>query len=218
MIRLMRKRQPVTLQTWRGVPCLDFNMLLIFARAPLDAAAAAFKKAFKAKSWTKDVMGKWVRATPPAYLAYQFAGHAWTVFDLLTLTSPHPKPGPHDAGKLSKALAGRAMLLAVSDTGGYYEYALFDAGKLLQHYRDAGGGDFHFESADARAKRPKPGDLMKHFDAFMRAQDLLVPPFGTMAMWFDVPVMAEKPFEPRVEEEEEFSADDVPRADLICLA
>jgi nicotinamide-nucleotide amidase len=214
-IRNMPK--PVTMQTWRGCPCLDFNMLLFFARASLDDAAAAFTKTFKTKSWVKDVMEKKVKASDPAYLAYQFAGHAWTTFDLLTSVSRHPTPKPQAAEKFSKTLGARAMLLKVSDTGGYYEYALYDAGRLVQRYRNA-EGQVQFESADKKVKPPKPGNVTKHFDEFVRSQDLLVPPFGTMAMWFDIPLLSEKPFDLRIEEEEEFNADDVPRADLICLA
>src|SRR5688572_8248416 len=77
--------QVITLETWRGAPCLDFNMLLFFAHAPLDDAAAAFVSAFGATSWDKDVFGKDVTIRSPAYLAYQFNGHPWTTFDHLTL-------------------------------------------------------------------------------------------------------------------------------------
>ncbi len=41
----------LTFATWRGVPCFDFNMCLMLAHAPLDAAAAAF---------VKTVGGTWV--------------------------------------------------------------------------------------------------------------------------------------------------------------
>jgi hypothetical protein len=214
----MPSEQPVTMRTWRGCPCLDFNMLLFFAHAPLDEAAMAFTKTFKTESWTKDVIDKSVKASAPAYLAYQFAGHAWTVFDLLTTLSKHPTPKRDAAEKLSRTLGGRAMLLKVSDTGGYYEYALYDAGKLVQRYLDGGDGELQFESADEKMKRPDGGDVTKHFDAFAKSHDLLIPPVGSMSMFLNIPTRPDKPFTVDIEEEEEFNADDVVRADLICLA
>ena len=87
----------------------------------------------------------------------------------------------------------------------------------MQRYCDS-GGDFAFESADAGIKPPAPRDLTRHFDEFMKAQDVLVPPFGSAGAWLDLPRPHERPAKVTIRAWEEFSASNIPRVDLIALA
>jgi len=112
-----KKAVPLTIETWRGVPCLDFNMLQFYAHASLDEAATAFTKAFGGKSWHKDVLGKPVVISEQTYVTYQFKGHPWTIFDHITLTREKQWPRATAAKKLSTTLKGKALYLAISDTG-----------------------------------------------------------------------------------------------------
>jgi hypothetical protein len=206
----------ITIETWRGVPCFDFNnMFLFLARAPLDEATAAFVKTFKAKTWLKDVLGKEVPAKFPAWLVYQFKAHPWTVFDRFKLMGDSTSPQPDDALKLSKALKGKTMLYCTSDTASHYEYALFDSGQLIQRYRTS-EGDLEFESADSRAKRPS--QLREHFNEFMTSLDILIPPFGPASGWLYRPWDDPSPARLHIKQFEEFNPQNIPRVDLISRA
>ena len=202
------------METWRGAPCLDFNMLLFYAHAPLDEAATAFTKAFGSKSWHKDVLEKPVPLTEQAYVAYQFKGHPWTIFDHITLTRQKQLPRAQAAKTLSTRLKGKALYFAISDTGGHYEYTLFDRGNLVQRYCDSTGA-FEFESADKDVETPDPGDLEEHFNEFLTEQDILVPPFGTVKNHLDLPYSGKLPTKITIGECEEFNAENIVRVDLI---
>jgi hypothetical protein len=209
-----RKESVPTMETWRGAPCLDFNMVLFYAHAPLEEAATAFTKAFGCKSWHKDVLDKAVPISEHAYVTYQFKGHLWTIFDNITLAREKQLPRAQAAKKLSTILKGKAMYFAISDTGGHYEYAIFDCGKLVQRYCDSDAG-FEFESSDSDVEAPDPGDLMEHFNDFLTEQDILVPPFGTIGNWVDLPFFKKLPAKVTIGEWEEFNAQNIARVDLI---
>jgi len=209
-----KKSVPLTMETWRGAPCLDFNMLLFYAHAPLDEAATAFTKAFGSKSWHKNVLDKPVPISEHAYVAYQFKGHPWAIFDHITLIRDKHYPRAQAAKKLSTTLKGKALYLAISDTGGHYEYALFDRGRLVQRYCDSTGG-FEFESADGDVETPDPGDLEEHFNDFMTEQDILIPPFGTVGNHAGLTYSGKLPAKVTIGEWEEFNAQNIARVDLI---
>jgi len=135
MAIMPRKRKaPVaefSFAAWRGVPCFDFNMCLLLAHAPMEQAIEAFVKTFDAKR-TRDVVGRDIAHRPPAYLAYQFKGHPWSVFDQFLLALDTRWTTPDDARKFSKTLGDKVLLFPISDTAGVYEYTMYDKGKLFE--------------------------------------------------------------------------------------
>ena len=205
---------------WRGVPCFDFDMCLLLAHAPLDAAAAAFVKTFGGK-WLKDVGGKEVRHKPPAYVIYQFKDHPWTVFDYFVNTAGKTWTTQDEAKRFSRALKDKVILFPISDTGGVYEYAMYDKGKLFERVGDPyprPGEPYElvFESPGRRAKPPEPRDLLKFIDRFMREQDVLIPPFGSVAK--DDPSRLNKQGHTiRVEYDVEFQPENLVRVDYVSV-
>lgn len=205
---------------WRGVPRFDFNMCLLLAHAPLDDAIAAFVKAFGGRV-NKDVMGKRVRHRPPAYLAYQFKEHSWTIFDLFIGAMGVKWTTPEEIKRFSKVLGGKVLLFSISDMAGIYEYAMYEKGKLYERVfnRNAADGtkpyEQGFESPGRKARAPAPGKLLKFIDAFMREQDVLIPPFGSVARECEI---FKSPGAATIQiEEEEFAPANVVRVDYISM-
>ena len=210
-----------TFAAWRGVHCFDFNMCLLLAHAPLDVAAAAFVRTFGGK-WVKDVGGKEVRHTPPAYVVYQFREHPWTVFDYFVNSAGAKWTTQDEAKRLSKALKDKVILFPISDTGGVYEYAMYDQGELFERVGDpypppGKSYELTFESPGRKARPPEPRKLLSFIDEFMREQDVLIPPFGSVAK--DDPFAARKGGQTiRLDYDMEFEPGNLVRVDYLSLA
>ena len=197
-------------------------MCLMLAHAPLDAAAAAFVKTFGGK-WHKDVGGRDVRHTPPAYVVYQFKEHPWTVFDYF-VNSAHSVGAQwttqDEAKRFSKALKDKVILFPISDTAGVYEYSMYDKGSLFERVSDRSTDpgkpyELAFESPGRNAKPPEPRKLLVFIDQFMREQDVLIPPFGRVAI--DDPIQAKREQTIRLDYADEFAPENLVRVDYISL-
>jgi len=213
---------PVSFADWRGVPCFDFNMCLLLAHAPMDRAIDAFIETFGA-TCTKDIVGREIPDRPPAYLAYQFKGHPWTIFDQFLLARNTRWTTPEDARRFSKILCDKVLLFPISDTAGVYQYAMFDKGKMFERVHNVNERDHSkpyklgFESPGRNVKPPPAGKLLAFIDQFMREQDILIPPFGTIAanQGSLVPGVNSRT---RIDWRDEFNPQYIERADYLPLA
>src|SRR5436189_5091151 len=97
-----KESKQTPLEEMRGVASFDTNELLVFVRAAVEEAAAAFQRLRKLKTWIKKAGGKTVTVTEPSYVVYRLKGHIWTIID--TYKASKRYVDEKDAKELSKTL------------------------------------------------------------------------------------------------------------------
>ncbi len=164
-----------------------------------------------------------MRHTPPAYVVYQFKEHPCTVFDFFVNSARSVGATwttQDEAKRFSKALKDKVILFPISDTAAVYEYSMYDKGALFERVSErnrdpAKPYELAFESPGRGAKAPEPGELLIFIDQFMREQDVLIPPFGRVAI--DDPLQGKREQTIRLDYADEFAPENLVRVDYISL-
>jgi hypothetical protein len=125
----------------RGVTTFDTNDAMVLVAAPVTDVSRAFAERIGAKTRRENVLGEEVKLTQRCYAVWKLIDSPWSNVMKLHCRDFRHWPSAADAVALSKSLKTRALYVANSDTGGVTQYALFDAGKVVEVFDYGSAGD-----------------------------------------------------------------------------
>ena len=123
-----------------GVPTFDVNDSCLLVKAPVEKASAGLQALLGAKTLKPNVLGKKIKLARRCYAVFRIVGQPWSIVMRLCSNVDETFHKPSDAAALSKSLEASVILVNSGDTGGVYQYFVFEKGKVVEVF-DVGSGE-----------------------------------------------------------------------------
>lgn len=205
-----------------GVPTFDVNDSCLLIKAPVEEASAGLRTLLSAKTLKANVLGKKIKLAKRCYAVFRIVGQPWSIVWRLCSSVDTTFHKPSDAAALAKSLDTRVILVNSGDTGGVYQYFVYDKGQLVEVF-DVGSGEtldlaglkdvarseqITFASSLRKPNLKQVKNPLDFIGGYIRSENALVP-FGFESLG--------EPGETAELTLEDLGPDDVERLDYIAV-